>query len=209
RKPFEIVPDVAQGDPPRYRLRSVVPANNAIASFGLNPADVTAAKSILKYRALELLKRRHADMALAAKASAAAKASPEKTRALLDLVMPTQPDQRAAIADALHGGPIERLEEVVDRLIRYSVLFRAAAFDDKALDFVRRALGVFDLSPQPSLNTLYLVSRYAALATPPDPAYQPDAPTIDRDALHAVLAWTGSIKIPADKNPADDEALGQ
>lgn len=188
-KPFERV----QATPSRYRLRAGVSEATAIAAFGATPADIAATKSILRHRAIELVVRHHSQTVLAAKASAAAKTSPDKTRALLNLAMPTAAADRQALVDALQGGDLTPLSTVLDRLVRYAVLFKGAAFDSTALDFVRSSPAVLALVEPPTPETIRRVATYAALAGAPDPAYDPNAPAADSAALHTVLRWTFSI----------------
>lgn len=154
---------------------------------------MAATKSVLKHRALDLLIRHHAETVLAAKASVAAKVSPEKARALLDLVKPSEPPKRESLVDSLQGGPIQDLSTVLDKLIRYSVLFRAPVFDPQALEFARMNPAALALTAPLTVETLRRVSNYSALATAPDPAFQSDAAATDVQSLQAVLNWTGSI----------------
>jgi hypothetical protein len=189
--PFEQV----AGSASRYRLRTSVTEAAAIARFGTStsPQDVAAAKSILRSRAVDLVLRHHAETVLGAKASVAVKVPPEKTRALLNLAMPAASAQRQSLVDALQGGPLQILVTVLDRLIRYAVLFRSAAHDFQALEFVRANPAVLALSDPATPETVRRVSRYAVLAAAPDLAYNPDAPTTDTSALQSVLTWTDSI----------------
>jgi receptor-binding and translocation channel-forming TcA subunit of Tc toxin/ABC toxin-like protein/neuraminidase-like protein len=188
-KPFEQVP----GSVSNYRLRAAVSEAAAIAAFGTNPQDLAATKSILRHRAVDLVLRHHAVTVLAAKAATAVKTSPEKTRALLNLAMPNTAAERQSLVDALQGGPLQILSKVIDRLIRYAVLFRNAVYDSQALEFVRANPAVLTVSDPTTAETVRRVSRYAALAVAPDPAYEPDAPKTDATALRSVLAQTDSI----------------
>jgi receptor-binding and translocation channel-forming TcA subunit of Tc toxin/ABC toxin-like protein/neuraminidase-like protein/virulence plasmid A protein len=188
-KPFERVP----GSTTHYRLRAAVSEAAAIAGFGTNPQDFAATKIILRHRAVDLVLGHHAETVLAAKASTAVKVSPEKTRALLNLAMPSAPAERQSLVDALQGGPLQSLSTVLDRLIRYAVLFRNAAYHPQALEFVRANPAVLALSDPPTAETIRRVSRYSSLAAAPDPAFEPDAPKTDMTALQSVLTWTDSI----------------
>ena len=190
-KPFERVP----GSTTHYRLRAAVSEAAAITGFGTNPQDFDATKSILKHRSVEIVLRHHAETVLAAKASAAVKVSPEKTRALLNMAMPSAVAQRPLLVDVLQGGPLQVLSTVLDRLIRYAVLFRSAAYDLQALEFVRANPSVLALSDPQTAETVRRVSRYPSLVAAPDPAYKPDAPKADTSALQSVLTWTNSIAI--------------
>jgi hypothetical protein len=199
-KPFERVPDSTT---PHYRLRAAVSEGAAIAGFGTNPQDFAATKSILRHRAVELVLRHHAETVLAAKASTAVKVSPEKTRALLNLAMPSTAAERQSLVDALQGGPLQVLSTVLDRVIRYAVLFRSAAYDPQALEFVGANPAVLALSDPPTAETIRRVSRYASLAAAPDPAYEPNAPKTDANALQSVLTWTDSIANATDTQWTD------
>lgn len=199
-KPFESVPGGAVGTAPRYRIRAAVSEAGTIArlsstlsNLGSNSVDVAAAKSVLKRRAQDLLLRHHAETVLATKASVAARVSPEKAKALLNLVKPTTLPARESLVDSLQGGPIHDLVTVLDRMTRYSVLFRAPVFDPKALEFVRVNPAALALDAPLTVETLRRVSNYSALATAPDPAYQSDAAETDVQSLRAVLNWGGSI----------------
>lgn len=192
-RPFELVAVSTPPKPPHYHLRAAVSEAAAIAGFGTNPQDFAATKSILRHRSVKLVLRHHAETVLAAKASTAVKVSPEKTRALLNLAMPSARAQRQSLVDALQGGPLNVLSMMLDRLIRYAVLFRSAAYDSQALEFVRENRPVLALSDPPTAETVRRVSRYPSLAAAPDPAFAPDAPQTDTSALQSVLTWADSI----------------
>jgi len=188
-KPFEAVP----GSPNHYRLRVAISEAVAIAAFGINPQDFAATKSILRYRCLDVVLRHHTETVLAAKAATAVRMPPEKTVALLNLALPSSAADRQALADALQGGSLQILSTVLERLTRYAVLFKSAAYDSQALEFVRANAAVLAFSEPLTAETVRRVSIYAALAATPDQAYQPDAPTIDASTLQSVLMWTASI----------------
>ena len=191
-RPFERVPGTT-----RYRRRAAVTEADAIAAFGASAADQAASRSILKRRAVDLVERHHAEAVLAAKAAAAAKMSPEKTRALLKLAVPSGAPQREALVEALQGGDLATLVATLGRLLRYAVLFKNPAFDAAALDFVRSTPAALSMAEPPTAETVRRVTRYAALASAPDPAYDPAATQPDPAALRSVLEWAASIATAA------------
>lgn len=199
-KPFEQAPL----DGVRYRLRKTVTEAEAIARFGRDQEDQVAVARILKRRAVDLLIRYHADAVLAAKASIAAKVSPEKARALLNLVKPRDA-MRTSLVDTLQGGPIEVLTNTLHRLLQCALLFRGQIFDAQTLEFVRQNQSAFAFAEPFTSESVRRTSLYQKLATGSDPAYQPDALTIDLPALQAVVAQRGSIK----KDPRVQSQLGR
>jgi hypothetical protein len=192
-QPFERVPAAGPADPIRYRLRVAVPEAAAIARFGTSSQDFTTARSILRHRAIDLLLQHHAYNVLAAKASSVAKVTPDKTSALLALAAPAGAAERTSLVDALQGGPLTTLSSVLATLMRYSLHFRSAAYDAQALEFVRANPAVLGFQEPPTAETVRRTSLYAELASVPDPAYEPDAPSADASALRTVLTWADSI----------------
>jgi hypothetical protein len=200
-KPFEAVP----GAVTHYRLRVTVDEGTAIAAFGTGQEDVRAVKSALRHRAVDLVTRHHAVSVLATKASTAVKVSPEKTLALLNLVMPAAPADRSALVDAVQGGPLQPLSAVLDALMRNAVLFRNAAYDAPALAFIGAHSTPWAWSDPLTAETARRAGLYAKLAASPDRGYQPEAPAPDADALRSVLARPASIATAA----GDQTALTQ
>ena len=192
-RPFEAVP----GSPTHYRLRAAVDQGTAVAAFGAGQDDILAVKSAVRHRAVDLVTRHHAVSVLAAKASAAVKVSPEKTLALLNLVMPTTPAQRSALVDAVQGGPLQPFSAVLDALMRTAVLFRNGAYDAPALAFIGAHPTPWAMSDPRTAETVRRVGLYAKLAASPDRAYQPEAAAPDADALRSVLAMPASIATAA------------
>jgi hypothetical protein len=143
------------------------------------------------------LLRHHTDAVLAAKASAAAKTTPEKARALLSLVTPNDAAQREALVGALQGGQMTVLVTTLDQLIRSAVLFRSTVFDEQALKFIRTNPSALALNGASAIETVRRVSNYVALATPPDAAYQSGESTVDLAALRAILIRPASIAAAA------------
>jgi hypothetical protein len=188
-KPFELVP----GSTTRYRRRPAIAETQAIEAFGSNPQDVAATKSILKFRARELVERHHAESVLAAKVSIAVKTAPEKTRALLYLANPSDPAERESLVDALQGGPLQILSTLLGRVTRYAILLRSAVYDSPTLQFLQTNRALLAFTDPPTAETVRRISRYAVLAAAPDSAYEPDALETDTEALQSVLKWTGSI----------------
>ena len=200
-KPFEAVP----GAVARYRLRAVVDEGTAIAVFGTGQEDVRAVKSALRHRAVDLVTRHHAVSVLATKASTAVKVSPEKTLALLNLVMPAAPADRSALVNAVQGGPLQPLSAVLDALMRNAVLFRNAAYDAPALAFIQANPNPWAWSDPRTAETVRRAGLYAKLAASPDRGYQPEALAPDAEALRSVLARPASIATAA----GDQTALTQ
>jgi Tc toxin complex TcA C-terminal TcB-binding domain/Neuraminidase-like domain/Salmonella virulence plasmid 28.1kDa A protein len=194
--PFEEIQS-RPGAPVRYRRRARLSEAAAIASFGAEPgadtADFLATKRILTRRAIDLVLRHLSENVLAAKASTAASTTPERTRALVDLALPSGAAKRQALVDALQGGPPQILSEVLARLVRYAVLFRSAAFDAGALAFVRAHPEVFALADPPTAETIRRVSLYATLAGAPDTAFAPGAPAADARSLQDFLTGPDGV----------------
>ena len=191
--PFEAV----AGGPPPYRLRAVVSETAAIAGFGSRAAsaaaDYSATRGILRRRAVDLLLRRHTENVLASKAAAVARVAPDRLRPLLELALPGTAAARTAVVEALQGGDPTPVAAVLERLARYAILFRSAAFDAQALEFVSRTPAPLAFAWPPTGETVRRVAAYAALAKAPDDAYDPGATAADAAALQILLAWPGSV----------------
>lgn len=201
--PFERV-QVA-GQPTRYRRRANLSEAAAIASFGAATPDFVATRRILRRRAVDLVLRHLTENVLATKASSAAKTTPERTRALVDLALPSGPGKREELVDALQGGPPQILSELLARLMRYAALFRSPAYDPDALQFVRANPGVLALADPPTAETMRRVLLYATLARVPDPAFEPKATAADTSALQAVLTEAGNVETAKTSKPRREE----
>jgi hypothetical protein len=97
----------------------------------------------------------------------------------------------APIVDALWGGPLAPLTDVVERVAPLAVLFRRAEFDAAALQFVRAHAALFDITDFTAIGlaAVRALSLYAAWTDPTRPQPDGTGETLpDAASVRSVLA---------------------
>ena len=174
---------------------------DAVVPADIAPADVAAWKQQTRQEARDLMRQFTPAEVLPTRLANLLAAAPErfeKLEAIASTTLTGQTIEQELWQDPLTSAPVT-LAALITKLGRLDHLLVSPVFDSDALDFVAASKPMFSLGGDITVEAVHRVADFTALATAPDPAFEPEAKVPDAADLRYVLT-TGVAAANLDLN---------